>query len=446
MATKYNNVPGGEAATGVNQKLLDCKDFSAEGLHASETINYRWFAADDAAKHYEVTGTDQSGSASTKQFKWTEKTLKERLEKANISTTAFGEGKAKTLKELCSEIQNGECSLMHDTDGSFTSTKIVRVVEVVCLRITNKSSVLIESKEQYADGRNVERNRLPGAKQRPNENVKATTERIMESLLGFKSKGKITFAYDSSELIEEKEDSPSYPGVVTVYRKTIVSGQVLPYSMQANEYEGIGGDKCSPFTTTGPKGETKHWSWCTAKDIKAKKIKIEGKKERDQMSGLVAAQIKMEEDSLVTLLQEHGINAAELYGKGEAKSLYEFSQEIARGESYLQSDDGKLVRIVDVVLLKVKDSVSNKILLEVSRSNDKTGSSRKKEQLPGAKSRPNENIYATARRICNVLLGIRDEFLVFGGHTLIEEQTTSKGYPGMSTCYRKHIIDASVEK
>jgi len=353
-------------------------------------------------------------------------------------------GKAKTLNELCAEITNGECSLMHDTDGSYTSTKIVRLVDVVLLRITNKSSVLIEAREKYADGRDVERNRLPGTKARPNENIKATAERVLATILNVQ-KGKISLNLNETEIVEEKENSPSYPGVITVYRKTIVTGAVLPFSMTADEYTAIGGEKCQPFQTTGPKKEQKSWSWLTAKEIKSKKIKIEGKKSTEEFSSLVPAGLKMEEEALAELLKEHNVDATG-FGKGDSKTLFEFAQEIGRGECYLQSENGGLTRCVDVVLLKLQDPTCSKVLLETSRSNEKTGGTKKKDQLPGAKSRPYENIYATARRISNVLLNLRDEYVVFGKHALIEEVAESKAYPGIKTCYRKHIIDATLEK
>ena len=47
--------------------------------------------------------------------------------------------------------------------------------------------------------------------------------------------------------------------------------------------------------------------------------------------------------------------------------------------------------------------------------------------------------------ICNILLGLRDDYLIFGAHTLIEEEAKSSGYPGLLTSYRKHIIDAKVD-
>lgn len=73
-----------------------------------------------------------------------------------------------------------------------------------------------------------------GTKMRPNENVKATTLRIVEQIL---EKSKVSFKYADREVLEEKEESPSYPGVVTVYRKHIVEGNVLSLALKPNQVE-----------------------------------------------------------------------------------------------------------------------------------------------------------------------------------------------------------------
>jgi len=154
---------------------------------------------------------------------------------------------------------------------------------------------------------------------------------------------------------------------------------------------------------------------------------------------------RIDEEGLIAMLEENKIDIGK-FGDDGAKTVYEFAQEIARGESHLQVDESGLVRVVDVVLLKIEDEASGKVLLETGRANERTGAKKTKEQLPGAKSRPNENIYSTAKRISNCLLNIRDELLTFGSHTLIEEDHNSPSYPGIRTTYRKHIISAVIEK
>lgn len=51
---------------------------------------------------------------------------------------------------------------------------------------------------------------------------------------------------------------------------------------------------------------------------------------------------------------------------GVASSIQEFAQELTHGESALIEDDnGELVRVVDIVLLRVVEKKTKKILVEV---------------------------------------------------------------------------------
>ncbi|CAD7926715.1 unnamed protein product [Amoebophrya sp. A120] len=429
------------------KKVFEVVDFKAEGLRAGEVIQYTWFEAKDAKALYEVSGTDQSGNKKAKQFVWTPKTLEAHLQKANIKTSNYGTGKAKTLGELCAEITAGECSLMHDCTGGFSSRKIVRVVELVLLRVKNGKDgqqTLIEAKEKLADGREYDTYRLPGAKQRPNENVKATAERILAERLHME-KSKVTFNYGEKEIVEVKEDSPSYPGVVTVYRKHIVEGHLQAHAMKPSDLAAVGGQKWDSFMTKGNKDEVKTWQWMTAKEITKKKIKIAGKKATDEVSSLVASNLKIDEDGLKLQLEDAKLDPKS-FGANGAKTLFEVAQEVARGECHLQYNGEVLERVVEVVLLVVEDEKSGKILLETSRTDEKTGAKKAKDQLPGSKARPAESIYTTAKRITNCLLHIPEEQIQFGNHSLFEEASKADyRYPGMRTLYRKHVINCKVD-
>lgn len=88
----------------------------------------------------------------------------------------------------------------------------------------------------------------------------------------------------------------------------------------------------------------------------------------------------------------------------------------------------------------------DRLLLETARQNTSASGEvtrKEKQQLPGAKSRPSESVYATAKRVCNALLCIHAECLEFETEpALFEEEQLSASYPGLRTVYRKHVIEA----
>jgi hypothetical protein len=66
-------------------------------------------------------------------------------------------------------------------------------------------------------------------------------------------------------------------------------------------------------------------------------------------------------------------------------------------------------------------------------------------RLPGAKRRPDENQFLSARRIIRRQLEIDENQVEFDIKVKnIEEEKSSSGYPGLKTVYRKRIIIASM--
>ena len=86
----------------------------------------------------------------------------------------------------------------------------------------------------------------------------------------------MSFKWQDKEISEVKEDSPSYPGVVTVYRKHILEGVINLQSLKPSELAALGGAKMDSFVTKGSKNEMKTWAWLSPKDIAKRKIKTEG--------------------------------------------------------------------------------------------------------------------------------------------------------------------------
>ncbi|CAE7462623.1 CIPK25 [Symbiodinium microadriaticum] len=147
------------------------------------------------------------------------------LQDYNIDIAKFGVGEAKTLEQLASEVQNGSVRLMLDAT---THKKLVRVVDVVLLRLyssSRKDRLLIEVGEQYPDGRRRAASRLPGTKKFPHESSQETAFRVLQDLLGVTARA-ANFAFEDTEVYEEEMDSPSFPGVRTVYRKEIMEGHL----------------------------------------------------------------------------------------------------------------------------------------------------------------------------------------------------------------------------
>merc|ERR1712224_430717 len=109
-------------------------------------------------------------------------------------------------------------------------------------------------------------------------------------------------------------------------------------------------------------GNTKEWVWMTEADAEAKKVSTHAE-QSEEVSALVQAPIGFDEEGLLQYLSSHGSDVSQ-FGKNNAKSIKEFSAELIRGEATLmQGPDGKLVRIVDVVLMIIKKSDTGEVLV-----------------------------------------------------------------------------------
>lgn len=412
---------------------------------AGSTLKFEWW--DDSKVQssgiLKFDGVKKSQAADNDQFGKSPELVGKMLTENNIDISRFGKGEAKSLSTLAVEVSSGAARLMLDATEH---KKLVRVVDVVLLRIycdQKKAKVLIETAEQYPDGRKRNIARLPGTKKEPHESSKETAERILKEMMGM-GDCKISFDYDDKEVYEEENESPSYPGVKTVYRKEIVEGIVVATDKDVLSKVGLpaGGN----WNFEDYKKNTKFFSWMTEKAAIAKQAKLrpEGSEE---VSGLVAAPIGLNEDDLTKYLKEHGVDTTAFGGKS-ARSLKEFSTELIKGESSLMLDsDGKVMRVVDLIIMKIVNPGTMDVLVQTEQSfSDQTKNML--NRLPGAKRRPDENQFLTARRLLRKQLKIDENNCVLDAKNVqyYEEEKSSAAFPGIRTVYRKRLIQANLIK
>jgi len=375
------------------------------------------------------------------------KFIEYQLQEHGIDTSAFGKGEAKTLQQLAAEVQSGAAVLMLDATEH---KKLVRVVDVVALRIMapgDTDKFLIETSETFSDGRTRATGRLPGTKKDCHENTKDVAERIVAEMLDLKGSN-VVFDFSLQEEFEEEMKSPSYPGVTTVYRKLIVEGTLIAAAVIDSGAERRPSaatcfESSQEFSKKDATGNTKFFHWMSPKDCEEKNIQYKKPVDDDDHSCLVQAPIGLSEDDLTTYLKAYMVDVNQ-FGTGKAKTLEEFSHELMKGDSSLNhAADGTIIRIVDVVLLKLTNDETGKVLVQTIQTY-KDGSEVTLNRLPGAKRRPDENQFLTARTIVQRYLRIDDNHVTCNAKDVVsfEEEKTSLAYPGLRTVYRKRIVNA----
>ena len=124
----------------------------------------------------------------------------------------YGIGDAKAFSDLESEINNGECEIIFDNDGTPT-----RCIKVVAVKIFYKGMALMETNQIFKDGRERKRN-INGLSEKllPNETPIDAARRAIFEELGIKDLGRKFNLVHYGSAVETKS-SPSYPGLKTEY-------------------------------------------------------------------------------------------------------------------------------------------------------------------------------------------------------------------------------------
>ena len=130
------------------------------------------------------------------------------LAAAGIDVGGWGRGEAKYLVDLWAEYRNGESHFVDDPPA-----RLIGVAQVVLQR---GNRVLLELAQEFADSRQRVRLRPPSEKMKPGESPRAAALRCLAEELGL-GEEEVTLS-ETYQVIEEEEDSPSYPGLTTRYR------------------------------------------------------------------------------------------------------------------------------------------------------------------------------------------------------------------------------------
>jgi len=405
-------------------------------------IRYEWWEQSKAESRslFNAYGVERTLAEVSKSLDRSPEIVGKMLEDHNIDTAKFGVGEAETLEKFAAEIQNGSARLMLDATAH---RKLVRVVDIVLLRLYSsgkKGSLLIETGEQYPDGRRRNAYRVVGTKRKAHENSQETAIRILKDVLGME-KCAVQFYSDEKEVYEEEMDSPSFPGVRTVYRK-----EIMPcYVKETNEeiLKSIGLPASSSWSCEDGKNNTKFFDWMSESEAIKNKVKLRAEGS-EEVSGLVMPPVGLNEQDLLQYLKHYEVDVSG-FGQGQAKTLKEFSRELMCGESSLSLDEnGQVIRIVDQIVLKVV-SPSNRVLVQVAHVQP-DGQLHLLNRFPAAKGRPDESQFVTARRILRKQIRIDEDQVRLDPKKarIFEESRKSASVPGMMTVYRKRIIEATV--
>jgi len=364
---------------------------------------------------------------------WSPERVKTMFEKYNVDTSHWAQGLGYT--NIAKEIISGECSFTE------IDKKLLRIVEVVLVRIVNKKDeMLVEAKIFRACGDDRDTGRLPGTKKKPHESVKIAADRVLSDYL--RMDPRLFKVSNPTEVLKEEMDSPAYPGFKTLYVKHFVDARL----MRVNGTSVSFSQNENGFMIQDHKGDSRQWLWMSPKNCDRYRVVTRGTKTTtadlsEFMKPVVdatwsAAMVKEK-------LESYKINT-ENYGAGVAASLQNLADELNNGQSGLMEDNYDIMRVVDVVLLRITDSTGNVLIENKTRNPD--GKLLLRNRLPGMKRKPGESLWRTVRRCLDSQLSNISENVVFPVTYEHEEQLTeSVSYPNLKCVYRKYFFNCAYD-
>jgi len=252
----------------------------------------------------------------------------------------------------------------------------------------------------------------------------------------------IVFDFTKMETCEEDTDSPSYPGIRSVYNKTFIEGAVTTKDPVVLRRIGIEGT--SELQVTDKTKVERHYQWFTEDQCLERHVKLRVLGKTHDTSALVRAPLGFkDEDMLAYHLTECGIDVSK-FGQQGTKTLGEFADELATGDSSLEKrGDGSLLRVVDIVALKIIKETTGEVLIHSTRVSD--GSVRKMDGLPHMRHRPDECQFLTAWYLVDRICRLDECYILLKKDVKVaEELKDNPAYPGMSTKHRRRTITGTL--
>jgi hypothetical protein len=392
----------------------------------------------------ENTANMESGDAVVGEpasVEWLEKFFKS----LNIDTSLWGKNQAKGMPNLFHELSTHECSLL------IRGGKLIRMVDLVVVRIQTKDGkFLVEASQTFSDGRDRAVKKFPAvmcrAKGKGRESARFEIERLLENeiqttseVVNLNLEGNLL-----SEMVVEKVESQSYPGLESVYRKFFFTATINE-AASPSKLMAVGLPSGSGFKTHLEDGTECKWEWwdtqkCLSSSLP---VKVQSVVQSEFEGYQLVPGHDWTEDKLVTLLQRHKIDT-KLYGTTNARTVSQLATEVNSGETQLYEkpdSPGELRRYLEILIVRVQNQ-SGACMVETSHSFGQT--KRERNLFPATKVRPFEDsIWAVRRLLSELDIPFASAKTTFGPRRT--ETSSSPSYPNILTVYLKQVVEVTLE-
>merc|ERR1712107_454720 len=148
--------------------------------------------------------------------------LDEYLSENKINVSVWGQGAYLSVEDFSEELLKGEAALVTQPDG-----QVMRVVDIVVLQLFRAGDrdveILVEAEQKHADGASP-LNRLPAVKRRSDEHQLLAARRLIADMQI--DANLVSLDPTNIKILEEQQQSTSYYGLPTLYRKRLLTAEL----------------------------------------------------------------------------------------------------------------------------------------------------------------------------------------------------------------------------
>lgn len=340
------------------------------------------------------------------------------------------------MDNLLWKLLRSECHFMAKPDNS----SVILMVETVRLRCVNDGKILIQEESESLIHT---RAGLPSLEKLGNQSPAGAAQHLWSALLKMPA--------DMADFIEDTVDDiefEGYRGLRCVERVHVMAVKMRTEDPAIIDKIGLPShtDFCIKDQSEAESGKNveRKFKWMTFKQF----LKIGGVlsnmnadvRGKSLVDGPSAAQ------NLVDFLRQGGIDPDTWDSKGDGRLLQLLLNELKKGKCYLEMNSKGLMRVVDIVSIRVWSPDRKHLLVDKGRQN-KYGDQEWNAQLPGRKKDKVEQLQEVALAMCGTV-NLKEEDITFPDEVsweYFDYTDESHRFPGLVTKYQKFFVDAVLE-
>jgi hypothetical protein len=248
---------------------------------------------------------------------------------------------------------------------------------------------------------------------------------------------------EAAEFIEDRTEDTEiegFAGIRCIERAHVMAVKMVSKDATVNGKIGLPGH--TSFAPMAAAVDGKRFQWLSFEQF----LQTGGTLSNHDVKESCVLKGAVDKRELLAFLRHGGIKPEEWDDRGEDRAVRALQREMEAGKTYLEMNSSGILRVVDMVALRLWNPDRTLLLIDKGRAND-FGDKEWKAQLPGRKKEMTKTLREVAIAIAEILNCSEDDiqFPAEMSWEYSSYQSKSERYKGLPTKYCKFFVDAVLE-